>query len=367
MSRPEIKGLKSLKNKKFSVNYSKSIKKASSALCARKNPDLIKKYMFRRRSMVKNPILFSPPGGRSEAGILKKNTPISLNTRSKLHLESVAMEKLSDESNEKVRKKPTIVFCKPCTSSDNNSQEKTSKSKSDEPKNFEESSLTSNAYTISSHTRSASPKLEASLPCNKVGAKKKLFTPTSKKTQSPVELTEQSKQELSKIKNGTLVSLPAEEMVDQGSANQRKGCLRKTFRGSEGLSSLESGSSKVQTRNRGQRTVGYNEDSDNNYLTEILENEDPTKSRQKHESRGNSERSSDNLNKLHRTNCNETFSNCSSHTKCNTPVMLRPKKEALKNLPNGVETRNHGQRTTVYAEDGDDYWEEYFETLESGL
>ncbi|KAG8189872.1 hypothetical protein JTE90_023378 [Oedothorax gibbosus] len=261
----------------------------------------------------------------------KKNSPISFNTRSHQYdtSNSSVSSEVSTKGTEKTRK-PTIVFCKPLTASGQTDSRNKVKGDSDSA-----CSKLSESYLASKRRHTSSSKHS---------------TETSDDSSSKNEVTS-----CSNSSDNSNVILEN---------NKSKWCLRKpnsspriSGRGSQSSSGSEAGSSKVQTRNQGQRTVTYTEDSI--YLTEILENEDPVKQRRRHNSdpaRTPKERP------------NTSTSN--SQDRLETPatkssVSTRTKKEALKILSNGIETRNHGQRTTLYAEDGDDYLEEYFASLGS--
>lgn len=249
----------------------------------------------------------------AQLNINKKNSPISFNTRS--HQSDTTSSSFDSEASTPKASsktgKPTIVFCKPSTAN----------GQTDSYIHTDTATLKRGRHTLSKHSTDTSDSLK---------------TDSSSGDNSSSIL---------------------------GNAKSRW-CLRKpnstpkiSGRGYQSSPGSEVGLSKVQTRNQGQRTVVYTDDSI--YLTEILENEDPVKQRRRHNSdpaRTPKERpNTSTSNSQDRT---ETPSTKSS-------ISTRPRKEALKILSNGIETRNHGQRTTLYAEDGDDYLEEYFASLDS--
>ncbi|KAF8777958.1 PH-interacting protein like [Argiope bruennichi] len=332
-------------------------------------------------------------------------SPISLNTRSKLHLLTEKESLNAEETMTKRIRAPTIVFCKPNVSAHESDskyklrtiyagssssldfKDKVNSTLNEKQISSQNSSLKVENFKplhsrpISSHTRSSNSfsdnqnEFKKQVP-NEIGTKKILFPPKADnynlkghKTKSPTIDNSHSKE----MANSSM----KENANDILGYNKSKWCLRKPnmTRVSARIShnSNAADPSKIQTRNRGQRTVIYNED-DNNYLTEIFENEDPIKLNQRH----NSNDSDDTKESLESTLSDSTRSSfrkmdCKdksltesekSASSTRKATFHRPKKDALK-ISNGIETRNHGQRTTVYAEDADDYLEEYFESLES--
>lgn len=279
---------------------------------------------------------------------IKKSSPISLNTRSRQGDVNESPTKVGERIG-----KPTIVFCKPSpTSSHTDLKSKIKDSDLKDKLNVIAEPVESQNHTIAKRGRPPLSKSLAETPSN------------------------------SSLKSNAKLSLACSSKAGDNSSvilesNKIRWCLRKpklTPRISYRMlfhSDEVAGSSKVQTRNKGQRTVVYNEDSDNNYLTEILENEDPVKQRRRHSSdpakstpkepQTTSSNSQGQLDFVEKAPGKAASNNSKQSA---STSFLRPKKEALKILSNGIETRNHGQRTTVYAEDGDDYLEEYFDNLE---
>lgn len=282
---------------------------------------------------------------------IKKSSPISLNTRSRqgdVKQPSTSSKESATKVGERIGK-PTIVFCKPSpTSSHTDLKSKIKDSDSKDKLNVIQEPSVSENHTISKRGRPPLSKSLAETPSN------------------------------SSLKSNAKPSLACSSKAGDNSggileSNKIRWCLRKpklTPRISYRMlfqSDKVEGSSKVQTRNKGQRTVVYNEDSDNNYLTEILENEDPVKQRRRHSSdpAKSTPKEPQNTSSNSQGQLEFVENKAASNSKQSASTsFLRPKKEALKILSNGIETRNHGQRTTLYAEDGDDYLEEYFDNLE---
>ncbi|GFT95776.1 PH-interacting protein, partial [Nephila pilipes] len=349
---------------------------------------------------------------------VNKNTrntysPISLNTRSKLHLTSAYSKELSKK---RTIHKPTIVFCKPTIltdESDSKSKLRTINVASSSHLNSEDQinstlnekhistqndglniniSKSSYASPISSHTRSSDGLSEI----NK-DLKKQFSSSTSKKilcsSKADNFKNDYSKVHKEKLNNSESSNNKEEinsldEKVKENSSgmleNKSKWSLRKqslTSRVSTRISqnvlhSKGAESSKMQTRNRGQRTVIYTDDLDSSCLKEIFENEDPIKvsNRRSSNKLGSTEESPESSlststkNTLKKSECKDKCSSQSENNASNSrrTTFQRPKKMS-KTVSNGIETRNHGQRTTFYAEDGDDYLEEYFESFELGL
>ncbi|GFU01912.1 PH-interacting protein [Trichonephila clavipes] len=327
---------------------------------------------------------------------------ISFNTRSKLDLTSTNSE---ESSSKKSIHKPTIVFCKPSVLTDESDSKHKSKtinagssshldsedqinsslsekhvSSQNVDLNMDISKL-SYASPISSHTRSSDGLLE-----NNKDMKKQFSSNTSKRIQCSTKADNLKKYYL-KVHKGKLnrrEEINDEKVKENSNSllgnNKSKWCLRKqslTSRVSSRISqsvlhSRGTESNKMQTRNRGQRTVIYTDDLDSSCLKEIFENEDPIKVNNQQTSNrlGDPEESPDSSISNHAKSTlkkSECSTKCSSQTENNVSNSRRstfPRPKGSKTVSNGIETRNHGQRTTLYDEDADDYLEEYFESFD---
>ncbi|GFY71321.1 bromodomain and WD repeat-containing protein 3, partial [Trichonephila inaurata madagascariensis] len=327
---------------------------------------------------------------------------ISFNTRSKLDLTSTNSE---ESLSKKSIHKPTIVFCKPTVltdESDSKHKPKTINAGSSSHLDSEDqmnSSLSekhvssqnvdlnmdiskfSYASPISSHTRSSDGLLE-----NNKDVKKQFSNSTSKRIQCSTKADNLKKYYL-KVHKGKLnrrEEINDEKVKENSNSllgnNKSKWCLRKpslTSRVSSRISqsvlhSRGTEPNKMQTRNRGQRTVIYTDDLDSSCLKEIFENEDPIKvnNRQTSNRLDDPEESPDSSISNHAKSTlkkSECSAKCSSQTENNVSNSRRstfPRPKRSKTVSNGIETRNHGQRTTLYDEDADDYLEEYFESFD---